>query len=104
MADGPHTPESPTATAATVDELAKNLPGLPFETKRLRADERGVLRKRELFWREELVPWGEIVGHRWRPLEIVLERQSPDECEVHLLPTSARSTSCPSRLAAGHAG
>ncbi len=67
------------------DELARDLPGLPFETKHLRADERGVLVKKWLFRHEQLIPWGETVGYKCRPLEIILERQGADECEVHLV-------------------
>jgi hypothetical protein len=31
------------------------------------------------------VPWSEIVGHRWQPFGLALERQGADECEVHLV-------------------
>jgi hypothetical protein len=74
-------PQSPTMA----DELARDLPGLPLETKHLRADELGVLVKKGIFRREQLVPWSEIVGHRWRPFGLTFERQGYDECEVHLV-------------------
>jgi len=87
--DSPTTldPEPPKPEA---DELAKGLPGLPVETKRLRADERGVLVRPGFLkrWRgrsEELIPWSEIVGYRSAPSELLLERQRSDECEVHLV-------------------
>jgi len=86
--------QAPTTEAQSnpteVDELAKNLPGLPVETKRLRADERGVLVKPGFLgkWRgrsETLVPWSEIVGHGGVRGGWGIQTQGSDECEVHEL-------------------
>jgi len=96
MEDGPPNHEQAPAermddpTATETDELAKDLPGLPLELEHYCVAEQGFYQKPRGDLIETHVPWHEVTG--FRPVEFgstAIEAQSPNACEVRLVPLSA---------------